>query len=1002
MKNLLCVLLFNIFIFSIPGFTQIDCQKKNINSLYKDAQQRLNLTITQLNSVLKGEKVEGSILSEVFEHDYNVLDDKTIEKLKQDQKRNLGVAPEHLYLVNCLMELNKSEQREDLISLSEKVNLLKVELYKKNKKLNNALKSNLDNSSAIPSLKDQLSKSNDISENEKVLLEKSLADDEVKIESTKDVLQKELILYTKTLKKIKIELLEKQIEYNSSLETKIKYIEDKMPATYKDFEVLEALWLEVSKENVSHLLDTEISFEFPSIPILPARLQELPKKQREEVISLWQSIVNLKQESIISLTDKKESELKLLNDLLVQVNSLRSTLFAQSSFAYKVQRIFSIQGMTLIVEEVKLSPYRLLSYAYSSYFKIREMLYRGRSGYAEIAFMLFRLVLLILVLFGLNKGFVKLEGIITKTLRTQAIKRRNSKLFNTLSSGWNKIKDNSKEILWIISILIIQKNQLFLEYSFFLRFFEIIIISRLVKAALTLFLSSVSSVNSTSYLSFRKKADLTSNKFKNIVLFYLLMNLFTGAAIGKVYIFTIIKIIVFIYSFVQVLSLAKMWEAEFKRYLETRFAGFVVDGFSRFLSFVPGKLEPILLFIAIIILSLFNFIIDLTENFTFSKKLSANLFKKQIESIEASEGSEKSIPDDYKEEFAMYSLSKDDLYVVQDEKTEKELKEDILFWQSGKSDEHSLVLYGDKGIGKTSLLKHLCRELEEQVGEDIDFIYTKMPAKTLTKKSLKEFIAKTLDIVDDVNFDLPSHDRKYEKKQVVVIDECQNVFLSQTSGFEAYYYLTDILNLPTENIFWVLSFNKSSWNYLDCAFGKTQFFRNVFELKGWSDEKIKELIMKRHEKSSYKLSYDLLISATKSQDEIDRYASIESKFFKLLWELSRGNPRAALALWLTALSRKNKSTFNVNVPKEVELVDLAFASDDQLFVIAHILKHENLSTNEVVSTSNLPKGVVRNALKLSLERKYLYRDDRSRFMIDITTQHILIKQLRAKNFIYGN
>ena len=245
-------------------------------------------------------------------------------------------------------------------------------------------------------------------------------------------------------------------------------------------------------------------------------------------------------------------------------------------------------------------------------------------------------------------------------------------------------------------------------------------------------------------------------------------------------------------------------------------------------------------------------------------------------------------------------------------------------------------------------------------------------------------------------------DRKIENKTVVVIDEAQNLFLSKTGGFEAYYYFTELVNVNVDNIFWVLSFNKYSWLYLDRAFGRTQFFRNVFELRGWSDVNIKELIMKRHSTSEFKLSYDLLISATRSQDEMDKYATIEAKFFKLLWELSRGNPRAALSLWITALSMKNKSTFNVNIPKEPEITGIDQLSDDLLFVLAFVLKHENLSANELEKSTNLPKGIVRNAIKVSLERNYLYRDKRGRFMIDINQQHPLIKYLRVKNFVYGS
>ena len=254
----------------------------------------------------------------------------------------------------------------------------------------------------------------------------------------------------------------------------------------------------------------------------------------------------------------------------------------------------------------------------------------------------------------------------------------------------------------------------------------------------------------------------------------------------------------------------------------------------------------------------------------------------------------------------------------------------------------------------------------------------------------------------DENFDIYRTDKRLERKTVVILDEAQNVYLSQTGGFDAYYGLMNILNMNTDNIYWIMSFNKYSWLYLDRAFGRTKFVRNVFEVQGWSDTKIKELIVKRHEKSHFKLSYDLLINATRSQDEIDRYASVESKFFKLIWELSRGNPRAALFLWKSALSRKSAHSLNVNVPRAIELDGIEKLPDDLLFVIAEVLKHENLSTNEIERTTNLQKGIVRYALKLGLERKYFFKDERNRYMIEISTQYGLIKYLRLKNFIYGS
>jgi hypothetical protein len=92
----------------------------------------------------------------------------------------------------------------------------------------------------------------------------------------------------------------------------------------------------------------------------------------------------------------------------------------------------------------------------------------------------------------------------------------------------------------------------------------------------------------------------------------------------------------------------------------------------------------------------------------------------------------------------------------------------------------------------------------------------------------------------------------------------------------------------------------------------------------------------------------------------------------------------------------------VNLPKYKDINNLSELSDDFLFTMAHIIKHENLSSKEIETTTNLSEGVVRNAIKMALELKLLYRDERRRYMVDIYTQNQMIKYLRSKNYLYGN
>lgn len=73
---------------------------------------------------------------------------------------------------------------------------------------------------------------------------------------------------------------------------------------------------------------------------------------------------------------------------------------------------------------------------------------------------------------------------------------------------------------------------------------------------------------------------------------------------------------------------------------------------------------------------------------------------------------------------------------------------------------------------------------------------------------------------------------------------------------------------------------------------------------------------------------------------------------------------------MSALSRKSKNVFNVYIPKESGLDGIEKMPDELMFVIAHVLKHENLSSSEIEMTTNLQKGLVRNAIKLALEKKF--------------------------------
>lgn len=1000
MKAIIILLLLS----TSSAFSQV-CQKQQVEENYKSAISTLTSKTEKLEKIIAGENIGDFSLQDVFGVEFKIEQtSQRIEKLEHLLTSDAPVSVEHQNLFECLKNLSKEQSKEQLVALSSEFINLKIELLKKNNLLDDSLRQTDLTGTSLPQIKEQINQENTSA----LKLKKELENYLIQSESAKNNKDAKFESYKTEFTKQKIELLDKKLSTNKDLEEKIvaferfskklkqfsKEIEsDNQEVLEENFLAIEKLWLEIAKENYIDLFWTSKKFEIKSIPIVPSEYE------KTDLVVQYKELVELRREILREYTDKKNQQLKLLNQLVTNGSSMRAAYYRALGLSYFFKSLGSLKTLELIKNEISTAPYRVISYFYKKYLYVSEQLSLGREGYVKISAHVAVILFIIILLYSLMHFYKKVSTKLDDIVRQLMSQFRRFYLVQKIYGLWSKIKENTESVLWILTLEFFKSIEYFDDLHLLIWGIQVYLGAAIIENLVTVFLGAISKLDTSNFANFKIRAAETSKKFKNIFLFYFLALIIIEATVGRVYLYTLVYFVVLLYTIYQLIMECSKWEDELRKYAERRFAGAIVERYSKIIAIFPSRLNAVLMFGFIISFQIFNIFVSLTENFEISKKISANLFKKQIEKIEASEGADEAIPSEYKESFSPKSLDNQEEYVESAQKLEPRILGEISEWIEGKTEEHSLVIFGDKGIGKTTLLKRIEFELSQQ--EDLDLKYMKIPSKTVEKANLYKLVQKIFNFEEE-SFNIYNIDKKCTKKTVVFLDECQNIFLSKAGGFDAYHGLLNLINMNTDNIYWVMSFNKYSWLFLDRAFGRTQFVRNVFEVSGWSDNKIKELILKRHSKTKFKLSYDLLISATRSQDEIDKYSSVESKFFKLLWELSRGNPRAALFLWISALSRRNLSTFNVHVPRGAELEGVEKLSDELLFVVAGVLKHENLTASELESVTNLQRGLIRNALKIGMERRFLFRDERSRFMVDITTQYALIKYLRTKNFIYGS
>jgi hypothetical protein len=318
-------------------------------------------------------------------------------------------------------------------------------------------------------------------------------------------------------------------------------------------------------------------------------------------------------------------------------------------------------------------------------------------------------------------------------------------------------------------------------------------------------------------------------------------------------------------------------------------------------------------------------------------------------------------------------------------------------WHAERTDENTLLITGEKGIGKSAALQTLAQHIGKEM-DDVVVHRIAVPAKTISREAVFTLIGDLLELdMGDGPKALALADESREPT-VIMLDEAQNLFLAEVGYLNGWRALLELTNTKVENIFWVIAINNQSWAYLCNVFGREYQMRQVIRVKRWSQHEIRSLILSRNHLSGYKLRYDDILLATRGPDA-GNLRNAEQRYFSLLWDSCRGVPLTALELWLTSI-RTDRRTVTVGLPQVPGISMLERLGPKLLFVYAAIATHENLTTEEIGMVTNQPENVVRYALKTGLDGEFIARGNDGRYRITPLWYHTVISYLTRKNMLH--
>lgn len=321
----------------------------------------------------------------------------------------------------------------------------------------------------------------------------------------------------------------------------------------------------------------------------------------------------------------------------------------------------------------------------------------------------------------------------------------------------------------------------------------------------------------------------------------------------------------------------------------------------------------------------------------------------------------------------------------------------IARWRTGRKT--AVVVTGDLGAGKTSFLH---RALAESLS-DAKMLRWNVRERLLTERDLCGELCKLFGLrrVDTVQRLLAAL-ADLRGPRVVVVDGIERLFLRTISGSEALLGFLQLIAQSPSELMWLATANASLWSYLATMFAADDFFTDHVSLAPLSVEQTEDLIMRRHRVSGYHLVFraDEAEALTPKRFSDGAQERLRRRYFKRMWEATRGHPLSALYYWLASLDVEDETLF-VNPMRPLRTDHLRHLGDDKLIGLGQLVLHEELTENGFATVMRLTPDEARRDLSYFESLNLVVREPGRKlyYRVNEVLYHDLERTLQERNIV---
>lgn len=320
-------------------------------------------------------------------------------------------------------------------------------------------------------------------------------------------------------------------------------------------------------------------------------------------------------------------------------------------------------------------------------------------------------------------------------------------------------------------------------------------------------------------------------------------------------------------------------------------------------------------------------------------------------------------------------------------------------WKEGSF--MATLIYGEKGSGISTFVYMFFEEMLEHKPKIHQLLLSK---HIITEKDLFAELGQGMRGEDFVTFDEFEAYVRENSPFVLFVDKLHMMFMRQPGGFQLLKRLFEIISSTSRQVFWICSCGLYAANFLDKSIGLFGYFPQMISMKSLEKEKVRSIIMLRHNASGYTLHFlssaaDHAVRGFSKKPEKEQQEMLKEKFFEQVNRLARSNISFALQLWLHST---NKIENNVVYLDSLDALDLSFVHnlpEEVIFALHALVLHEVLDQMQLAHIMHISPRQAYMML-MRLKDRGIVVQQNGMFSINPLLYRESLSLLKEKNLIY--